>query len=1225
MNKFFNVRIALLISLTLLILLWIGRTYVLHLDQWVFTKQLQIKVDNRIDKAQDLNNQIASLFDSKKNYSFSFFNSIAQTSYFPFYVYKNKQLVYWSRQDIIPDISFLEPIDSIGTINIEEGKFIVNHKRVGEYDIYSLIILEREFPVENRYLKGKVMDYLFHSVPVVLKQTSYSEYDYPISSKYPIMYFSFVELEQSYLLDDVITLLYLIVVFTSIVLWYRCVFLSKYPKLFLFIKLLGYVLIRAIIYWIPATQLGSESFLFSPQYFASSNLTSSLFDVLLTLALIGFVTREVFSSKAYKKILFIPIFHQYIWLKRTVNYLILVSLFILFNIYYQVLNTLVLNSSNSLDFINHLTWTLPGVLSILLVVILSWVFFLLIHPLYTLLGKNIEKESSVFVRYFLPMLLVVSIYCSMVNHEQRIVGIVFASYTWIIVALKFPAWLQQMRYQSFLYLFSFSIASSLLISTSLFFKGTNRLNQQKKRFAENILYERDEITEFLLYDVSKGIRKDAFIREKLSMPLSDYSLIENKVNKYYITNYFVDYSIRILIFNASGHIVNLGKSNKDISTYLDEVVYSSDYLRERDIFIFNDKLTGIRKYISFNKIKNDNRIVGYVAVELTSNAYNKNRIFPELATDSRYIKEQEGVFDYAIIRNGNVESTYGLYNYNERFVKEFKSKSILYTTDFRFDNYHHYVTKNDETSWLIVSSPYAMHELIITQASVYFTLHILMILIFILYYIFRLQLRNINIGFATKIQLYVNLAYFIPLVVVSIITLGFVNSNNETEIEDTFLNVSEKLASLLSIQASQEGHLDDEKMAGILENSDLIKIQGYDINIFSLQGKLLATNHPEVFKRSVLTDKLNPLALQALIERNNQYIVLNEKIGLLQYKSVYRLIRSTNQAKPIGIIHMPFFESKVAVNKQVSQYLKIIINIFAISFLLLLIISYIVSVYLTYPLKLITQGIRKTGLEDNEPILWESSDEIGRLVQEYNSMLLKLEESKVQLSISEKESAWREMARQVAHEIKNPLTPMKLKIQYLLQRIRMGNDVPKEELQESFKTIISQVDTLSEIAGSFSSFYKLPELKKESLDWLQVVENIMDLHENHESIFTLTKEAEDYFVLADAKMLNNIVNNLVLNSLQSIPVNRSPKIELVFTKQESFVCLEVKDNGSGIPAEIKDRIFRPYFSTKYTGSGIGLALAKRLIEDMGGEIWFTTQEGIGTSFFIKLPQSQSVE
>jgi signal transduction histidine kinase len=1198
-----------------------GKSYVLRIDQWFFTKQLQIKVDDRIAQSQDLNNQLASLFDSKKQYSFSLFNSIAQSNFTPFYIYKNKQIIYWSRQDVIPDLSYLETIDSLGTINIEEGKFIVNHKKVREFDIYSLIILEREFPVENRYLKSKVEDYLFHSVPVILKQFSYSELDRPISDKHSIMFFSFVDLQQSYLLDDVITLLYLIVVFSTLFIWYRSSFLMNTSSFFLIIKLLGYVAIRAVVYWVPATQLGSESFIFSPQYFASSNLTSSLFDVLFTLTLIGFIIREVFSSKFYKKILFIPVFHQYLWVKRCAHYAILIVLFAIFNIYYQVLNTLVLNSSNSLDFINHLTWTLPGVLSIFLVLLLSWVFFLITHPLYILLGKILEKETSILLKSLLPMWVIVILCSSIVAQEYRIVGLVFAIYTWVIVALRFPQWLQQMRYQSFLYLFSFSITSSLLISTSLFFKGTNRLNQQKKRFAENILYERDEITEFLLYDVSKGIRKDAFIREKLSMPLSDYTLIENKVNKYYITNYFVDYSIRILIFNASGHIVNQGKSNKDISTYLDEVVYSSDYLRERDIFIFNDKLTGIRKYISFNKIKNDNRIVGYVAVELTSNAYNKNRIFPELATDSRYIKEQEGVFDYAIIRNGNVESTYGLYNYNERFIKEFKGKSILYTTDFRFDNYHHYVTKNDDTSWLIVSSPYAMYDLIITQASIYFTLHILMILIFILYYIFKLQRKKINIGFATKIQLYVNLAYFIPLVLVSTITLGFVNSNNETGIEDSFLNISEKLASLLSIQASLEGHLDEDKMAGIIENSDLIKIQGYDINIFSLQGKLLATNHPEVYKRSILTDKLNPLALQALIERYNQYIVLNEKIGLLQYKSVYRLIRSATQSKPIGIIHMPFFESKVAVNKQVSQYLKIIINIFAISFLLLLIISYIVSVYLTYPLKLITQGIRKTGLEDNEPILWESSDEIGRLVQEYNSMLLKLEESKVQLSISEKESAWREMARQVAHEIKNPLTPMKLKIQYLLQRIRMGNEVPKEELQESFKTIISQVDTLSEIAGSFSSFYKLPELKKESLDWLRIVENIIDLHENQESIFTLIKEGDNYFVLADAKMLNNIVNNLVINSLQSIPVNRSPKIELVFSKQENFICLEVKDNGSGIPPEIRDRIFRPYFSTKYTGSGIGLALAKRLIEDMGGEIWFTTQEGIGTSFFIKLPQS----
>jgi len=232
-----------------------------------------------------------------------------------------------------------------------------------------------------------------------------------------------------------------------------------------------------------------------------------------------------------------------------------------------------------------------------------------------------------------------------------------------------------------------------------------------------------------------------------------------------------------------------------------------------------------------------------------------------------------------------------------------------------------------------------------------------------------------------------------------------------------------------------------------------------------------------------------------------------------------------------------------------------------------------------------------------------------------------LDESKSKLANSEKESAWREMARQVAHEIKNPLTPMKLKLQYLLQRLNNTDTKPsEEELKQAFRTILTQVDTLSEIAGSFSSFYKLPELHLEKLELNVVIEELSLFHQQTEYSGINSKVPESpSWVIADKIMIVNILNNLILNAIQSIPDARKRMIDISVTKKGESVLIEVKDNGAGIPAELQDKIFLPYFSTKYSGSGIGLALAKRLVEDMKGSIWFETIPEKGTSFFIEMP------
>ena len=251
--------------------------------------------------------------------------------------------------------------------------------------------------------------------------------------------------------------------------------------------------------------------------------------------------------------------------------------------------------------------------------------------------------------------------------------------------------------------------------------------------------------------------------------------------------------------------------------------------------------------------------------------------------------------------------------------------------------------------------------------------------------------------------------------------------------------------------------------------------------------------------------------------------------------------------------------------------------------------------------------------EKNQPISYAVNDEIGSLVNEYNQMLVKLEESKEALAEVQKESAWKEIARQVAHEIKNPLTPMRLKIQQMMRSL------DKEDRNyKACISLIEQIDSLSDIADSFSAFAKMPVPKNERFSLDELTQHTAELYQSESTKLSLDMQDQPLEVYADPKIFSGILNNIILNGIQSVS-NGSPEIRISLARKGNKALLSIKDNGSGIPPEVQDKVFTPYFSTKRTGSGIGLAVAKKGIENAGGNIWFETEEGMGTTFNISLP------
>src|SRR5690606_33482125 len=273
----------------------------------------------------------------------------------------------------------------------------------------------------------------------------------------------------------------------------------------------------------------------------------------------------------------------------------------------------------------------------------------------------------------------------------------------------------------------------------------------------------------------------------------------------------------------------------------------------------------------------------------------------------------------------------------------------------------------------------------------------------------------------------------------------------------------------------------------------------------------------------------------------------------------------------------------------------------------------------------LTQKMKATNLENNVPMNWPAQDEIGLLVNEYNNMLYKLEASMKILASNEKESAWREMAKQVAHEIKNPLTPMKLTLQHLLRLQSAGKLEDPRMLKKPVQTLINQVDILSDIATSFSTFAKMPLPKNELMDFRSVVVEAVELFQNHErgKVCFVDQSEGELMIMGDPKLFGRVISNLIINGIQSVENKKQAEIEVILSQNDNTLKLEIKDNGKGVDEELKHKIFMPNFSTKSEGSGLGLAIAKRGVETAGGKIWFTTRPEMGTSFFLSFPIFQS--
>lgn len=393
---------------------------------------------------------------------------------------------------------------------------------------------------------------------------------------------------------------------------------------------------------------------------------------------------------------------------------------------------------------------------------------------------------------------------------------------------------------------------------------------------------------------------------------------------------------------------------------------------------------------------------------------------------------------------------------------------------------------------------------------------------------------------------------------------------------------------------------------------NLAYIYQTDIHLYDFNGKLVASSQPILFEQNILSSIINP----TLLFSNKFDQNLNEKIGRLNYIAGYKPLVNGDYLQ-LGFISIPQYLSESDRMKELEKFTGSLIHFYVFIILLAFVIMKIVSDKFTLPIKLMVNKLKVMSIDGkNERIDYESNDEIGQLVKQYNLAVGKLEESVRLLAQSEREAAWRTMARQIAHEINNPLTPMKLTIQQLQRSRALNPEHFEQSFERSANSLIEQINQLSGIAGTFSNFARLPVSKFIKTDIAARLYNTYQLFaNNHEHIaISYSGVQNGIYILGDSDQIGQVFTNIIKNAIQAIPNETTGEVHIHIHKDQKKVTIDIKDSGRGIEEEAKDKLFVPNFTTKSTGMGLGLAIVKNIVELHKGHISFTSAPGNGSNF-----------
>jgi signal transduction histidine kinase len=982
---------------------------------------------------------------------------------------------------------------------------------------------------------------------------------------------------------------------------------KKLTKIWPFLILLFIpILFRAVDYW-SGIGAGIDRQLISSSTDTTQFLSGTFGNLVILIALyFTFLTHIlqyprwfVFAKKTrYRNIKLGTIFY----------FLNFLSIFLLLNFCRE----LVTNSGVDFEFSTFLTLGVVPLLGILIFAILIIRFFFFSYLINSLLVRyKLNFKEKAIAMLVTSLLLAALLLVSKLNMPVYIVILVC-----LLFALIFDIFIE-IKSPTLGWLVIWVIFFSAFATITLFKFNRDRENDEKRKLVSQLARSADNVAIQHLNELVLFLKTNRQFYPQLDQAIHDMDIrrIEEifrigLTKDEYLSNYY-DFSICI-IKNAdtrigSENVYDLLQSNQLKFTDKKHYLFAK----------VNDVLHGGLLKFYWTSGEHDPVPLFYILMQ------KKNMIPANLVTERRV--PFLGLtplfkYDYAIYKSGRLIESQGRMYPDIIDVKAIMqgSNERIISTSIRSELIRQL---NPETSIIIGKDLQGMIKPVSLFSFLFMVIILLAVILSVINSVYRILPLQLPIYFSRRLNLRQRIEFSIIFVIVlSFVAIAWVTSLyfKDLSIKMEQQQVNDKSFALVTeiehkLNSTQ---LDSLRVSALMDISNSHQL---DFTIYNLTGTKVFSTQSNVFKPQ-LVEKMPPIAYAELALDGSPYYFNIHSANNLINKAFLPL--RNDQLQKIAWLQVPVKSSMGRNIFAPADFLGTLLNVYVFLLLMSGAIAIGIANSITKPIVRLVENLRKIKLgKKNEILVWNKSDEIGTLIKEYNNMITQLESSADHLAKSEREGAWREMARQVAHEIKNPLTPMKLSAQYLMRKVEGKVDPEVEEsIRSTTNTLIEQIDNLAEIAGEFGNFARMPAPVMEFINLNSLISNIHDLfHKHDEATFHYFEPIDDIYVMADRAHLMRVMNNLLKNALQSIPHGRKGKIDIYLEANNQFAVIRVRDNGIGIREDLRENVFSPNFTTKTSGMGLGLALSKSIIESFNGKIYFRTVTGEGTEFIIELP------
>ena len=1150
-------------------------------------------------------------YSGSEDERFGYAQNFEEKTGFAYLSFNADTLDLWSSNRI----SIPNPSDSYWEQNVivllENGWFKLATLRNRERLFVGAFLLKNEYKYENEDLVNEFSPDL---APNLKGEISFDNIGFAVHDANGEQIFSIVpieEVEKNATLEIIIFLCYILgflILFQLLINAFQRLLISN--PLLLIVFPLTVVVLRYL--WLKSGWTGffADFELFNPELFASSEIAPSLGDLIINVSIFYFLvhfllkrTRNWFEkgNLKFKLVIFVvPLF--------------LTSFYVAFQIN-EIIYSLVYNSKISFDLARLFDLNLYSFVSIALIGASFYTYFKLIQYII------IQLKKSQFELNRLAFLWVITS-CIYILVDQFYFSQSLLTSFWPIFLSGSLLWFHY-KEKDYKFIHVISMLAFIAFYASYILHGYigDKEREIRKFQAEKIAQDKDVVSEFDFIDLERNLKEDDFMLTYFGDNFDQSEFSEAIEEKYY-GRLKDKYQLKFYLFDSQEKM-RYDPSNYDIKelSRFENIVHNSGEKSEfSDNLFFITDYTDNLNYISKQPFYEEDSLIGFLITEYRSIKFPEDIGLPSLLLDDRRTTVNQ-LKNYSIAKyvDNKLVTRKGDFNYPTISAPWFKR-----VNKFAHEgSFSHYIYQEKEGNFTLVSKEISTGITLFTSFSYLLIIFGVLLLIPLAYNQLQRKISFNNIKLNVKIQVVLISLIFITLVAFAIGAGTYVAQQNLETNKDL---IKEKIGSVKTELENKLFDYDelDSKSSDFLEFllKKFSRVFVTDINAYDKNGDLLASSQPKIYSQGLISRKMNTAAYRDINLNNQSEYIHQESIGRLNYLSAYQPFLN-ERGEFLAFVNVQYISRQHDLENQISGFLLAIINIMVFMLAFSTILSITVSNRLIRPLKYIQESLRSVQIGANsKPIEYNREDEIGELVKEYNKKVAELQKNAEALAKSERESAWREMAKQVAHEIKNPLTPMKLSIQHLSRSIKLADEDSEVKLQRVTKSLIEQIDALTKIANEFSNFAKMPKAKEIELDLSEILKNTVSVfaeYDQHKINLTI-EPTEETIVWADKILILRVFNNLIKNALQSIPVGEEGVVDIRLTKDDSTYVVAVKDNGVGIKKEQKDKIFVPYFTTKSTGTGLGLAMSKQIVEGMNGKIWFESASGKGATFFVTFPE-----